>query len=378
MVAFEETDERHHVLVVDDDADIRDFLMKVVERLGFQVTEAPSVPRALKVLSSQSIDLMLLDIYLKGATGLDLIKSLHRRRASVPTVVVSGYISEPVAQQLVKFGVQGLVSKPFRRNRLEEEISQVLSGEPNFLERDDAPGWSKSSARTSGSAPPETERRGSERVSMQLPVKAAQSSDSIEYLRLVNLSASGMKTFGRHPDLLMVDSDTPLSFEIPAVANLAWLHNVRFGDGYVVGWKFDSIIDQYLAAIPMDASTQITDAPAARPGDRRKAKRIAMDQTVLARGPKGKRFPMKLVNISSNGMQTYCEGLDVLWVQKSAPTERVVFDTSVRSRFTWMEPRKEEFCVVGWEFEPMLDSDVSHEEGSAIQRLSETVDNTKR
>lgn len=362
MVATGETAERHHILVVDDDDEIRDFLTRVVERLGHEAIEASSVPKALKVLSSKSVDLMLLDIYLKGATGLDLIKSLHRRRASVPTVVISGYISEPVAQQLVKFGVQGLVSKPFRRSRLEEEIAHVFSGGPTFLDREEGeagPGQNGPGTGLNGCYP-ETERRHAERIGIRLPVKAEEPGGEPVYLQMMNLSATGMQTFGKHPDLLRAESGELMQMEIPAVANLAWLHAERFGNGFVIGWKFDDIIDHYVHAMNTSAenghtpisgaTTQPTTTPA-QEQDRRNSRRIAVDLDVLARGPNHKRLGMKLVNISAEGMQTYSDGMDVLRFRKSAPTQRVVFDIPIEARFRWMEPREDGTCVVGWEWE---------------------------
>ena len=98
----------HRVLIVDDDDEVRGIMSKLIRTLGYETVEAASITKALKALSSKTVDLMLLDIYLKGATGIDLIKSLHRRRASIPTLVVSGYISEKVARELVRYGVQGI------------------------------------------------------------------------------------------------------------------------------------------------------------------------------------------------------------------------------------------------------------------------------
>ena len=57
---------------------------------------------------------------------MDLLKLLRRRQWRVPTVVVSGFISDDIAKELVGLGVLGMVSKPFKMERIVEEIQQVM------------------------------------------------------------------------------------------------------------------------------------------------------------------------------------------------------------------------------------------------------------
>ena len=121
-----DTGPQYRILVVDDDRDMRALLGKVVAELGCKPLEARSASRAVDLLEREQVDMMLLDIYMPGATGMDLLKALRKRRLMLPTVVVSGYVSSIVAKQLVELGVQDIVAKPFTVDRLFRQIRRAL------------------------------------------------------------------------------------------------------------------------------------------------------------------------------------------------------------------------------------------------------------
>ena len=72
------------------------------------------------------VDLVLLDIHMQGASGLDLLKVMRRRHLTIPTIIISGFVTETIAAQLAQFGVAGIVAKPFTPSRIMEEIGKVL------------------------------------------------------------------------------------------------------------------------------------------------------------------------------------------------------------------------------------------------------------
>ena len=135
------------------------------------------------------------------------------------------------------------------------------------------------------------------------------------------------------------------------MANLAWLHSTRVGNGFAIGWTFDDIIERYIDAIARPCAEATKRNGLGGEGDnRREGKRIALNLPVLARGQKGKRLKMRLVNVSATGMQTFSEGIDVLRMRKSSPEERVVFDIHVEVRLAWMKPQGPDSYSFGWEF----------------------------
>lgn len=118
--------ERRQVLIVDDERRMLDLLADVVERMGCCPLKARNVPRAVSLLERNAVDIMLLDLAMPGANGIDLLKAMHKRRVPIATVVVSAFISPPVLKQLVALDVQGVVTKPFRVSRLTHEIRKAL------------------------------------------------------------------------------------------------------------------------------------------------------------------------------------------------------------------------------------------------------------
>jgi DNA-binding NtrC family response regulator len=114
------------VLVVDDDREMRDLLAEIALYIGCQPVKARSANKALSVVETEKIDLMLLDIYMPGGNGVDMLSTVKRRGLQIPTLVVSGYVSTAVLRQLVGLGVKGVVAKPFDVDRLMEDMERAL------------------------------------------------------------------------------------------------------------------------------------------------------------------------------------------------------------------------------------------------------------
>ena len=73
------------------------------------------------------VDLVLLDIHMQGASGVDLLKVMRRRHLKIPTIIISGFVTEDLAAEIAKQGVVGIVAKPFTPTRILEEIQKVIS-----------------------------------------------------------------------------------------------------------------------------------------------------------------------------------------------------------------------------------------------------------
>ena len=84
------------VLVVDDEADIVEYLTVVLEDAGYRVAGETDPDRALRAVEQSPPDLVLLDVMMPGRTGLDLYRKIRRRAetADVPVLFISGYSRE--------------------------------------------------------------------------------------------------------------------------------------------------------------------------------------------------------------------------------------------------------------------------------------------
>ncbi len=115
-----------HVLVVDDEKNIRRTLRMVLEGEGLEVHEAGSIVEAHQLLATQDVELILLDVKLGEDNGLDLLRALKVRgddglagpHGDVPVVMISGHASIDDAVAAVRLGAFDFMEKPLDRNRV--------------------------------------------------------------------------------------------------------------------------------------------------------------------------------------------------------------------------------------------------------------------
>lgn len=102
------------VLVIDDEAGMRDMLRLVLERGGYEVFEAPDAQSGLKLLEDEGMPLVLCDIRMPGADGLDFLREFRNRDLSGTVVMMSAYGSIDTAVECLKAGAWDYISKPFK------------------------------------------------------------------------------------------------------------------------------------------------------------------------------------------------------------------------------------------------------------------------
>ncbi len=116
---------RQHILLVDDEASIRDPLGRYLERQGFRITEAADAKVARDALAGFDIDIILLDIMMPGEDGLSLTRSLAETNG--PPVILLTAKSEEADRILgLEIGADDYVVKPFSPRELVARIKVVL------------------------------------------------------------------------------------------------------------------------------------------------------------------------------------------------------------------------------------------------------------
>jgi excisionase family DNA binding protein len=118
--------QRPRVLVVDDEASIRDLLVKTLALAEYQVDEASDGRSALERMRVVPYDLLITDLKMPGLDGLDVIREAKRYKANLPVLIITGYSSEASAIEAVNLGVAGYLTKPFR-------VPQVLAAAAKAL-----------------------------------------------------------------------------------------------------------------------------------------------------------------------------------------------------------------------------------------------------
>ena len=112
---------RPRVLVVDDEASIRDLLAKTLALAEYDVDVAPDGRSALERMRMYPYDLLIADLKMPGMDGLTVIREAKRYKADLPVIIITGFSTESSAIEAVNLGVAGYLTKPFR-------VPQVLVG----------------------------------------------------------------------------------------------------------------------------------------------------------------------------------------------------------------------------------------------------------
>jgi DNA-binding response OmpR family regulator len=114
-----------HILLVDDERDIRDPLASYLSRNGLRVTKAENAAVARQLLSAYAIDLILLDIMMPGEDGLSLAGFI-RATTSLPVILLTAKAEETDRIVGLEIGADDYVTKPFSPRELLARIKAVL------------------------------------------------------------------------------------------------------------------------------------------------------------------------------------------------------------------------------------------------------------
>jgi excisionase family DNA binding protein len=117
---------RKRVLVVDDEASIRDLLSKTLALAEYDVDTAGDGASALDRMRAFAYDLLIADLKMPGMDGLTLIRQAKRLKADLPVIIITGFSTESSAIEAVNLGVAGYLTKPFR-------VPQVLAAAAKAL-----------------------------------------------------------------------------------------------------------------------------------------------------------------------------------------------------------------------------------------------------
>jgi len=117
---------RPRVLVVDDEASIRDLLAKTLALAEYDVDLAPDGRTGLERLRMIPYDLLITDLKMPGVDGLAVIREARRLKADIPVIIITGFSTEASAIEAVNLGVSGYLTKPFRVPRVLAAAAKAL------------------------------------------------------------------------------------------------------------------------------------------------------------------------------------------------------------------------------------------------------------
>jgi DNA-binding NtrC family response regulator len=123
-----------NVLVVDDDAAVRNQLVRLYTQSGYTVIAVSSAEEAFEHLGRGNIDFVITDIKLPGQSGIELIAHLQQNLPDVPVIAVTGYSDIETAIRVLKHGACDFVIKPFDLKSVQESTRAALEKTRVYME----------------------------------------------------------------------------------------------------------------------------------------------------------------------------------------------------------------------------------------------------
>lgn len=114
------------VLVIDDEAGIREGCRRVLELQGFHVETAVSLQEGLQKIQSRPFDIVLLDVMLPDGRGIDLLQPMLEVDPEIIPIIITGYATVELAVAAIKAGAYDFISKPFAPDILLFTVNQGL------------------------------------------------------------------------------------------------------------------------------------------------------------------------------------------------------------------------------------------------------------
>ena len=117
-------DEPRSILVVDDEAVIRDLCLRALK--GYRIFQAQDGEAALEILKKEEIDLILTDVMMPRLNGLDLLLAVKEREPNKAVVIMTGFTDKEIILRALKADADDFISKPINLLQLKTTIEKVL------------------------------------------------------------------------------------------------------------------------------------------------------------------------------------------------------------------------------------------------------------
>ncbi len=119
------------VLLIEDGQSLRWILCEILREAGYYVLEAATAEQAVRIArNAESIDLLICDVLLPGATGGQAAQDISGARPGIPVLFVSGFPNDPVVKRLLARGEAAFLPKPFQPAQLLDKVRAALQAGP--------------------------------------------------------------------------------------------------------------------------------------------------------------------------------------------------------------------------------------------------------
>jgi DNA-binding response OmpR family regulator len=116
-----------HILIVDDEAPLRQTMARVLQRAGFSATTVASAQEGLSLLETQTVDMMYLDIRMPDMNGLEMLKIVHAKYPELPVILFTAQPDLNSAVSALRQGATDYLMKPLKPQTLTERTQAILT-----------------------------------------------------------------------------------------------------------------------------------------------------------------------------------------------------------------------------------------------------------
>lgn len=120
------------ILIVDDEAMIRNLLEKILAKEGYKTLLAKDGQEALDIINTQKVDVVISDMKMPRMSGLELLKTLKKERPEIGMVIMTGYGDTYTVKDALLLGADEYITKPFKSYEMlmivERTYWRILAG----------------------------------------------------------------------------------------------------------------------------------------------------------------------------------------------------------------------------------------------------------
>ena len=121
----EQTEPR--ILVVDDEADVRQVVTLSLQQAGLLVSSAENVAIARTLLEKESVDVIVSDVMMPGENGITFLTEIHQAYPEIPVILMTGHAQLPMALDAIRYGAFEMLLKPFDFEVLNSAVDRAIT-----------------------------------------------------------------------------------------------------------------------------------------------------------------------------------------------------------------------------------------------------------
>ncbi len=118
---------RNHILVVDDEAVIREGMRRILEGDGYSVEVSASGRAAIEKIQEKDFDIVITDLKMPGMDGMEVLKTIKILQPDVPVIIITGYSTVDTAIDAMKNGAIDYIAKPFAPEHISEKVQNAIA-----------------------------------------------------------------------------------------------------------------------------------------------------------------------------------------------------------------------------------------------------------